>query len=119
MAIVKLMKEVTGLGLKEAKELVDAAPKPIKTGLAKDEADSLKNKFEQAGARAMSFEIKIPENPLSTLSLKIEYSVLFSSFSNAFLSNVFFTTLYTTPCSKHIFLKLFTCATVKPAESTI
>ncbi len=45
LAIVKLMKEVTGLGLKEAKELVDAAPKPIKTGLAKDEADSLKNKF--------------------------------------------------------------------------
>lgn len=50
LAIVKLVKEVTGLGLKEAKELVDNAPKPIKEGVAKEEAESIKSKLEEAGA---------------------------------------------------------------------
>ncbi len=50
LAIVKLVKELTGLGLKEAKELVDAAPKAIKEGVAKDEAESLKKQLEEAGA---------------------------------------------------------------------
>jgi large subunit ribosomal protein L7/L12 len=50
LAIVKLVKELTGLGLKEAKELVDAAPGPIKEGVSKDEADSLKSQLEEAGA---------------------------------------------------------------------
>ena len=50
LAVVKLVKELTGLGLKEAKELVDAAPKPLKEGVAKDEADSLKKSLEEAGA---------------------------------------------------------------------
>ena len=50
LQIVKLVKEVTGLGLKEAKEIVDGAPKPIKEGAPKDEAESLKAKFEEAGA---------------------------------------------------------------------
>ncbi|QNF31809.1 50S ribosomal protein L7/L12 [Adhaeribacter swui] len=50
LAVVKLVKELTGLGLKEAKELVDAAPKPLKEGVAKDEAESLKKSLEEAGA---------------------------------------------------------------------
>ncbi|XWN34732.1 MAG: 50S ribosomal protein L7/L12 [Roseivirga sp.] len=50
LAVVKLVKEMTGLGLKEAKELVDGAPKPIKEGAPKDEAESLKAKLEEAGA---------------------------------------------------------------------
>jgi large subunit ribosomal protein L7/L12 len=50
LAVVKLVKELTGLGLKEAKELVDGAPKELKAGVAKDEADSLKKQLEEAGA---------------------------------------------------------------------
>ena len=50
LQIVKLVKELTGLGLKEAKELVDAAPKEVKTGASKEEAESLKAKLEEAGA---------------------------------------------------------------------
>jgi len=50
LAVVKLVKELTGLGLKEAKELVDNAPKPIKESLAKDEAEGLKKQLEEAGA---------------------------------------------------------------------
>jgi large subunit ribosomal protein L7/L12 len=48
--VVKLVKELTGLGLKEAKDLVDAAPKPLKEGVTKDEADALKKSLEEAGA---------------------------------------------------------------------
>ncbi len=50
LQIVKLVKELTGLGLKEAKEIVDKAPAPIKEGVAKDEADALKSQLEEAGA---------------------------------------------------------------------
>ncbi|WP_420581864.1 50S ribosomal protein L7/L12 [Reichenbachiella sp.] len=50
LAIVKLVKELTGLGLKEAKELVDGAPKALKEGVAKDEAEGLKKQLEEAGA---------------------------------------------------------------------
>lgn len=50
LAVVKLVKDLTGLGLKEAKELVDGAPKPLKEGVAKDEAESLKKQLEEAGA---------------------------------------------------------------------
>ena len=50
LAVVKLVKELTGLGLKEAKELVDNAPSPIKEGVAKDEAEGLKTSLEDAGA---------------------------------------------------------------------
>lgn len=50
LQIVKLVKELTGLGLKEAKEVVDAAPKTIKEGLPKDEAESLKKQLIEAGA---------------------------------------------------------------------
>ena len=50
LAVVKLVKELTSLGLKEAKELVDAAPKEIKEGVTKDEAESLKKQLEEAGA---------------------------------------------------------------------
>lgn len=50
LAIVKLVKDLTGLGLKEAKELVDGAPKAVKEGVAKDEAESLKKQLEEAGA---------------------------------------------------------------------
>ncbi|MDR9373376.1 MAG: 50S ribosomal protein L7/L12 [Schleiferiaceae bacterium] len=50
LAVVKLVKELAGLGLKEAKALVDEAPKPIKEGVAKDEAESLKSQLEEAGA---------------------------------------------------------------------
>lgn len=50
LAVVKLVKELTSLGLKESKELVDAAPKPIKEGVSKDEAEALKSQLEEAGA---------------------------------------------------------------------
>ena len=50
LAVVKLVKELTSLGLKEAKELVDAAPKAIKEGVSKDEANALKSQLEEAGA---------------------------------------------------------------------
>lgn len=50
LAVVKLVKELTGLGLKEAKELVDSAPKEVKQGVAKDEAEALKKQLEEAGA---------------------------------------------------------------------
>lgn len=50
LTVVKLVKELTSLGLKEAKELVDAAPKPIKEGVSKDEAEALKKQLEEAGA---------------------------------------------------------------------
>jgi len=48
--VIKAVREATGLGLKEAKELVDGAPKPIKEGVAKDEADELAGKLKEAGA---------------------------------------------------------------------
>jgi large subunit ribosomal protein L7/L12 len=51
LAIVKLVKELTGLGLKEAKDLVDGAPNALKEGVAKDEADALKKQLEEAGAQ--------------------------------------------------------------------
>ena len=47
---MKLVKELTGLGLKEAKELVDSCPKPVKEGVTKDEAEGLKKSLEEAGA---------------------------------------------------------------------
>ena len=50
LAVVKLVKELTGLGLKEAKGLVDNAPSPVKEGVAKDEAEGLKTSLEEAGA---------------------------------------------------------------------
>ena len=50
LAVVKLVKELTSLGLKEAKDLVDAAPKPVKEGVSKDEAEGLKKSLEEAGA---------------------------------------------------------------------
>ena len=50
LAVVKLVKELTGLGLKEAKEMVDGAPSNLKEGVAKDEAEALKKQLEEAGA---------------------------------------------------------------------
>jgi large subunit ribosomal protein L7/L12 len=50
LAVVKLVKELTGLGLKEAKGIVDGAPAPIKEGISKDEAEGLKASLEEAGA---------------------------------------------------------------------
>jgi large subunit ribosomal protein L7/L12 len=50
LAVVKAVKELTGLGLKEAKDLVDAAPGELKKGVTKDEADALKKQLEEAGA---------------------------------------------------------------------
>ena len=50
LGIVKIVKELTGLGLKEAKDLVDGAPKPVKEGVSKEEAESIKAKLEEAGA---------------------------------------------------------------------
>ena len=51
LAVVKLVKELTGKGLKDAKDLVDGAPKPIKEGIAKKDAEELKTKLEEAGAQ--------------------------------------------------------------------
>ncbi|MGC2064344.1 MAG: 50S ribosomal protein L7/L12 [Thermodesulfovibrionales bacterium] len=53
--VIKVVRELTGLGLKEAKDLVDGAPKPVKTGVSKEEAASMKEKLEEQGA---SVEIK-------------------------------------------------------------
>lgn len=50
LAVVKLVKELTGLGLKEAKDVVDGAPKPVKEGISKDEAEGIKKSLEEAGA---------------------------------------------------------------------
>ena len=50
LQVVKLVKDLTGLGLKEAKAVVDAAPSPVKEGISKDEAQSLKSQLEEAGA---------------------------------------------------------------------
>ncbi|RYY06462.1 MAG: 50S ribosomal protein L7/L12 [Sphingobacteriaceae bacterium] len=50
LAVVKLVKDLTGLGLKEAKDLVDGAPKEVKTGVTKEEAETLKKQLEEAGA---------------------------------------------------------------------
>ena len=50
LKVVKLVKELTGLGLKEAKELVDNTPKPVKEGIPKDEAEGLKTQLEEVGA---------------------------------------------------------------------
>jgi large subunit ribosomal protein L7/L12 len=49
--VIKVVREITALGLKEAKDLVEAAPKPIKEGVPKDEAESIKKKFEEVGAK--------------------------------------------------------------------
>ena len=50
VGVIKVVKEITGLGLKEAKDLVDGAPKAIKDGVAKEEAESIKSQLEEAGA---------------------------------------------------------------------
>ena len=52
VGVIKAVREITGLGLKEAKDLVDGAPKPVKEGLAKADADAAKKKLEEAGAKA-------------------------------------------------------------------
>ena len=49
--VIKVVREITGLGLKEAKDLVDGAPQPIKQGVSKDEADKIKKQVEEAGAK--------------------------------------------------------------------
>ncbi|MDC8450930.1 MAG: 50S ribosomal protein L7/L12 [Nitrospira sp.] len=49
--IIKVVRELTSLGLKEAKDLVEGAPKPVKTGVAKEEADTIKKKLEESGAK--------------------------------------------------------------------
>ena len=51
IAVIKVVREVTGLGLKEAKELVDGAPKAVKEGASKDDAEAIKAKLEEAGAK--------------------------------------------------------------------
>ena len=51
IAVIKVVRELTGLGLKEAKELVDGCPKPVKTGVSKDDAEATKAKLEEAGAK--------------------------------------------------------------------
>lgn len=51
MNVIKLVKEITGLGLKDAKDLVDNAPKPIKEGISKADAEDIKKKLEEAGAK--------------------------------------------------------------------
>src|SRR5262249_29301038 len=51
IAAIKVVREITGLGIKEAKDLVESAPKPLKEGVAKAEADDMKKKLEEAGAK--------------------------------------------------------------------
>jgi large subunit ribosomal protein L7/L12 len=50
--VIKAVREITGLGLKEAKDLVDGAPKPLKEGISKADAEAIKKKMEEAGAKA-------------------------------------------------------------------
>lgn len=52
VGVIKTVREITGLGLKEAKDLVDGAPKPVKEGIAKADAEAVKKKLEEAGAKA-------------------------------------------------------------------
>jgi len=52
LGVVKVVKDLTGLGLKEAKDLVDGAPKPVKEGVGKEEAEAIKKALEEAGAKA-------------------------------------------------------------------
>ena len=52
VSVIKAVREITGLGLKEAKDLVDGAPKPVKEGMAKADAEAAKKKLEEAGAKA-------------------------------------------------------------------
>ncbi|MBK9283176.1 MAG: 50S ribosomal protein L7/L12 [Sphingobacteriaceae bacterium] len=52
LGVVKVVKDLTGLGLKEAKDLVDGAPKPVKEGIGKEEAEAIKKALEEAGAKA-------------------------------------------------------------------
>jgi len=52
VSVIKAVREITGLGLKEAKDLVDGAPKPLKEGIAKADAEAAKKKLEEAGAKA-------------------------------------------------------------------
>jgi large subunit ribosomal protein L7/L12 len=52
VSVIKVVRELTGLGLKEAKDLVDGAPKPVKEGIAKADAEAAKKKLEEAGAKA-------------------------------------------------------------------
>ena len=52
VSVIKAVREITGLGLKEAKDLVDGAPKPVKEGIAKADAEAAKKKLEEAGAKA-------------------------------------------------------------------
>jgi large subunit ribosomal protein L7/L12 len=51
IGVIKVVREITGLGLKEAKDLVEGAPKPVKEGISKDDANGLKKKLEEAGAK--------------------------------------------------------------------
>ena len=51
LGVVKIVKDLTGLGLKESKDLVDGAPKPLKEGISKEEAESIKKQLEEAGAK--------------------------------------------------------------------
>jgi len=60
LQVVKLVKELTGLGLKEAKELVDAAPKAVKEGASKEEAESIKTQLEEVGAE-VELKLRKPE----------------------------------------------------------
>ena len=53
VSVIKVVRELTGLGLKEAKDLVDGAPKPVKEGIAKADAEAAKKKLEEAGAKAV------------------------------------------------------------------
>ena len=55
ISVIKVVRELSGLGLKEAKELVDSAPKAVKEGVAKDEAETIKSQLEEAGATAVSY----------------------------------------------------------------
>ena len=65
ISVIKVVRELSGLGLKEAKELVDSAPKAVKEGVAKDEAESIKSQLEEAGATAVSYtHLTLPTSDL-------------------------------------------------------
>ena len=59
IAVIKVVREITGLGLKEAKEVVEGAPKPVAEGVAKDKAEEIKGKLEEAGAKVDAIAVTL------------------------------------------------------------
>jgi len=90
VSVIKAVREITGLGLKEAKDLVDGAPKAVKEGMPKADAEAAKKKLEEAGAKACDFTNGFNHGHFVSASFKqhhVEFSLLFSSCSSTSTSS--------------------------------